>query len=142
MTDQMQQAIDQIKVDLKVDFVALALSTVNEITKIRVIRWNYVAGNTNQNYKKIRLQVGKGIGGIVWRTGRPYQATDLQKQPEKLVELPITRMEKLETIAAFPVLKSGEVKGVLLVGYREKTNVTEGLLGAAKDKTNELAVYL
>lgn len=61
--------------------------------------------NTNQNYQKIRLQVGKGIGGIFWRTGRPYQATDLQRQSEKLRGLPIPQMEKLETVAAFPVLK-------------------------------------
>ncbi|WP_207695727.1 hypothetical protein DOK67_0001570 [Enterococcus sp. DIV0212c] len=142
MTDQVQQRIDQMKEELQVDFVALALSTVDEVTKVRVIRWNYVAGNTNQNYQRIRLQVGKGIGGIVWRTGRSYQATDLQKQPEKLVELPITRMEKLETIVAFPVLKTGEVKGVLLVGYRKKTEVTENFLTVAKDKANELVVYL
>lgn len=142
MTDHIQQKIDQIKEKLSVDFVALALSEVNEMTKIRVISWKYVAGNTNQNYRRIRLQVGKGIGGIVWRTGRAYQATDLQKQPEKLVELPITRMEKLETIAAFPVLKIGEVKGVLLVGYRDKTDVSNDFLTVAKDKTNELVVYL
>lgn len=108
MTDQIQQRIDQIKEELQVDFVALALSTVNEMTKVRVIRWKYVAGNTNHYYQRIRLQVGKGIGGIVWRTGRAYQATDLQKQPEKLVELPITRMEKLESIAAFPALEQGK----------------------------------
>ncbi|EOH93357.1 hypothetical protein UAW_02605 [Enterococcus haemoperoxidus ATCC BAA-382] len=142
MTDQIQQRIDQIKEELQVDFVALALSTVNEMTKVRVIRWKYVAGNTNHYYQRIRLQVGKGIGGIVWRTGRAYQATDLQKQPEKLVELPITRMEKLESIAAFPALEQGEVKGVLLVGYREKTIITEDFLTVAKDKTDELVVYL
>ncbi|WP_086315557.1 hypothetical protein A5821_003045 [Enterococcus sp. 7F3_DIV0205] len=142
MTDQVQQKIAQIKEELQVDFVALALSSVNAVTKVRVIRWSYVAGNTNQNYKRIRLQVGKGIGGIVWRTGRAYQATDLQKQPEKLVELPITRTEKLETIAAFPVLKVGEVKGVLLVGYREKITVTKDFLTTAQDKANELMVYL
>lgn len=142
MTDQVQQKIAQIKEELQVDFVALALSSVNAVTKVRVIRWSYVAGNTNQNYKRIRLQVGKGIGGIVWRTGRAYQATDLQKQPEKLVELPITRTEKLEMIAAFPVLKVGEVKGVLLVGYREKITVTKDFLTVAQDKANELMVYL
>ncbi|MEI5989727.1 GAF domain-containing protein [Enterococcus crotali] len=142
MMEDIQQRINQLKEELQVDFVALALSTINEKTKVRVIRWEYVAGNTNQNYKKIRLQVGKGIGGIVWRTGRCYQANDLQEQPEKLVELPITRMEKLETIAAFPVMKAGEVKGVLLLGYRKKTKVTEEFLIAAKDKTNELVVYL
>ncbi|MGX7151146.1 GAF domain-containing protein [Enterococcus ureasiticus] len=142
MTDQIQQRIDQIKEDLQVDFVALALSTVNEVTKVRVIRWNYVAGNTNQHYQRIKLQVGKGIGGIVWRTGRAYQATELQKQPEKLVELPITRMEKLATIVAFPALEDGEVKGVLLVGYREETLITEDFLAVAKEKTDELLVYL
>jgi len=142
MTDQVQQKIAQIKEELQVDFVALALSSVNVVTKVRVIRWSYVAGNTNQSYKRIRLQVGKGIGGIVWRTGRAYQATDLQKQPEKLVELPITRTEKLETIAAFPILNVGEVKGVLLVGYREKIIVTKDFLTVAQDKANELMVYL
>ncbi|MGX7244496.1 GAF domain-containing protein [Enterococcus quebecensis] len=142
MTDQLQQKIDQIKEELQVDFIALALSTVDERTKVRVIRWQYVAGNTNQNYKRIRLQVGKGIGGIVWRTGRAFQATKLQKQPEKLVELPITRMEKLETIVAFPVVETGEVKGVFLLGYRSETDVTEAFLAVAKDKANELVVYL
>lgn len=142
MTDQIQQRMDQLKEELEVDFVALALSTVNEATKVRVIRWNYVVGNTNQQYQRILLQVGKGIGGIVWRTGRAYQATDLQKHPEKLVELPITRMEKLDSIAALPVAERGEVKGVLLVGYREKTIITENFLAVAKDKTDELIGYL
>ncbi|MEI5993447.1 GAF domain-containing protein [Candidatus Enterococcus mansonii] len=142
MTDQVQQQIDQIKSELTVDFVALALSTINNVTKVREIRWKYVAGNTNQNYQRIRLQVGKGIGGIVWRTGRAYQATNLQNQSEKLVELPITRMEKLETIAAVPVVKKGEVKGVLLVGYRQNVTISEGFMIVTKDKADELLAYL
>lgn len=142
MTDQIQQRIDQLKEELQVDFIALALSTLNEMTKVRMIRWKYVSGNTNQQYQRIRLQVGKGIGGIVWRTGRAYPATNLQKQPGKLVELPITRMEKLETIAAFPALKRGEVKGVLLIGYRKTTIINDDFLAVAQGKTDEIAVYL
>ncbi|MHC5227810.1 GAF domain-containing protein [Enterococcus sp. LJL99] len=142
MNDPLQQKIEQLKQELEVDFVSLALSSVNEVTKIREIRWNYVAGNTNQNYERIRLQVGKGIGGIVWRTGRGYQATNLQDMPEKLVELPITRMEKLETVVAYPVLKSGQVYGVLLAGYRTVRNVPDTLLQTIKIKANELNAYL
>ncbi|MFD1902009.1 hypothetical protein [Enterococcus termitis] len=142
MVDQIQLKIDQIKEALQVDFVALALSTIDEKSTARVIRWNYVAGNTNQHYQRIRLQVGKGIGGIVWRTGRGYQATQLQQQPEQLLELPITRMEKLETVVAYPVLNAGEVKGVLLVGYRNVKEVSNEFLAAVKDKANELKVYL
>lgn len=142
MNDPLQQKIDQLKQELDVDLVSLALSSVNEVTKIRIISWNYVAGNTNQNYERIRLQVGKGIGGIVWRTGRGYQATNLQDRPELLVELPITRMEKLETVVAYPVLKSGQVKGVLLIGYRTVKNVSDALLQTIKIKANELNTYL
>ncbi|GGC88809.1 GAF domain-containing protein [Enterococcus wangshanyuanii] len=142
MIEPIQQKIDQIKEELHVDFAALALSTISDRTSIRVIRWKYVSGNMNQHYERIRLQVGKGIGGIVWRTGRSYQATNLQKKPEQLVELPITRMEKLETVLAYPVLNTGEVKGVLLVGYREVRDVSSELMTAAQDKANELEAYL
>jgi nitrogen regulatory protein A len=139
---KIQQKINQIKKELEVDFTALALSEINPTTHVRDIRWQYVAGNTNQHYTRIRLQVGKGIGGIVWRTGRGYQATNLQKQPEKLVELPITRMEKLETVIAYPVWQAEEVKGVLLLGYRSITEVPESFFTAAKEKAEELAEYL
>ncbi|MCA5013985.1 MULTISPECIES: GAF domain-containing protein [unclassified Enterococcus] len=142
MGDQIQRKIDQIKAELHVDFTALALSTISDQTNIRVIRWQYVSGNINQHYRRIRLQVGKGIGGIVWRTGRSYQATHLQSQPEQLIELPITRMEKLETVVAYPVMDIGEVKGVLLVGYREVKEVSNEFITAAQDKANELKVYL
>lgn len=142
MQNQLQQRINQIKKELQVDFVALALSTVNEQTKIREIRWQYVCGHTNQNYKRIRLQVGKGVGGIVWRTGRGFGATNLQKQPERLVELPITRMEHLETVRAHPVLEEGEVKGVLLIGFRTVTEISEIFLTELEKKASELVGYL
>ncbi|MTD42144.1 GAF domain-containing protein [Erwinia sp. CPCC 100877] len=139
---RIQHKMNQIKEELQVDFTALALSEINANTHIRDIRWQYVAGNTNQHYTRIRLQVGKGIGGIVWRTGRGYQATELQKQPEKLVELPITRMEKLETVVAYPVWQTEEVKGVLLLGFRSVTEVSASFLTVAKEKAEELAEYL
>ena len=142
MMDRIQGELDRMRGTLKVDFLGIALSNHNHDTNSRVIRWRYVSGNINENYRRIRLQVGRGIAGIVWRTGRSYQATELQKDPKQLIELPITRMEKLETTIAVPMLKDGRVQGVLLCGYRQVTAFDEDLLRKLEAAAEQLRPLL
>ncbi|WP_086349734.1 GAF domain-containing protein [Candidatus Enterococcus clewellii] len=142
MSIQIQQAIDSMREELQVDFIGIALSKVNTGTNLRTIHWQYVAGNTNQNYKRIRLQVGKGIAGIVWRTGRSYCETNLQVDPTELVELPIARMEKIETAVAAPILKKGRVQGVLLFGYRKPLEISDDFLRVVESRAEQLLALL
>ncbi|MBL1228846.1 GAF domain-containing protein [Enterococcus sp. BWB1-3] len=142
MSVQIQAEIDNMRKQLHVDFIGIALSKVNEGTNSRTIHWAYVSGNTNENYRRIHLQVGKGIAGIVWRTGRSYQASELQRNPKNLLELPIARMEKLETAVAAPILKNGRVQGVLLFGSRTPNVMEMDQLKSVEDKAEELIPLL
>lgn len=142
MSIQVQQVIDTMREELQVDFIGIALSKVNTGTNLRTIHWQYVSGNTNHNYKRIRLQVGRGIAGIVWRTGRSYCETNLQADPKELIELPIARMEKLETAVAAPILEKGRVQGVLLFGYRAPMEISADFLVEVEERAEELLVLL
>lgn len=142
MSIQIQQAIDGMRKELQVDFIGIALSRVSIGTNLRTIHWQYVSGNTNQNYKRIRLQVGRGIAGIVWRTGRSYCESELQDDPKELVELPIARMEKIETAVAAPILSNGRVQGVLLFGYRRPLEIKDDFLKEVEARAEKLLVLL
>ncbi|MBL1224870.1 GAF domain-containing protein [Enterococcus sp. BWR-S5] len=142
MSIQIQQVIDNIRQELQVDFIGIALSRVSAGTNLRTIHWKYVSGNTNENYKRIRLQVGRGIAGIVWRTGRSYCEMNLQDDPKELVELPIARMEKIETAVAAPILKNGRVQGVLLFGYRRPLKIENDFLKEVEARAEQLLVLL
>ncbi|PAE14536.1 GAF domain-containing protein, partial [Virgibacillus sp. 7505] len=52
----------------KFDFVSLAL--VQPAEDRFVLTWQYVSGNMNDRYKRIVLHSGKGVAGIVFKTGK------------------------------------------------------------------------
>lgn len=116
------------------DFIGIAVNTAPP-QEAKEIRWLYTEGPKNNAHQKIRLRIGRGIAGIVWKTARPQSEDHLQSQPEKLMEYPISRTEKLESALAVPVFApvvetpllrqnqtfigtQTEVIGVLMVGFR------------------------
>lgn len=103
----------------KFDFVGIACNVARK-NEPKEIRWLYVVGNQSEAYKRIRLQVGRGIAGNVWKTARAQLDEDILQQPEKLIEYPIARIEKLQTALAIPIMDAGEVSAVLMGGYRDK----------------------
>ena len=108
------------------DFIGVAVN-VAEPLAAKEIRWRYTAGPEDLAHQKIRLRIGRGIAGLVWKTARPQSEQHLQEQPEKLMAYPISRTEKLDAALAVPVLRPSasregqpqEVIGVLMVGYRQ-----------------------
>ena len=83
------------------------------------LRWTHVAGNTSDHYKTIRLRIGKGIAGEVWRTGREQRATEIQSDSQNLLKYPIARLEQLDMTIGIPLMKNGIIRAVLLLGYRK-----------------------
>ncbi|KAF1299257.1 hypothetical protein BAU15_01015 [Enterococcus sp. JM4C] len=112
-----QALIEEKLKDWQVDFVGLA-ENVAPPEAPKEIHWLYVAGNQSQAYKNIRLQVGRGIAGLVWKTARPQMDRDIMNDVAKRLEYPIARTEKLANVYAVPVMSKHDVIGVLLTGYR------------------------
>lgn len=123
-----QAELDQIRQALGYDFMSLALAEPAEYDY--VIRWKYASGNTNDRYKRIVLQSGRGIAGIVFKTGKPFLLSSVQKhvKPDTLFNYPITKMENLNSIGAVPMWSDGRVAGVLLGGFRGEGQVTRDML--------------
>ena len=61
---------------------------------------------------------------MVWKTARTQLDENILEQPEKLIDYPIARLEKLQVALATPVIKRKEVVAVLLLGYRQNHQFT------------------
>lgn len=105
------------------DFLGIAMNAATEDAP-KEIRWLHVVGNRSEAYQNIRLQVGRGIAGMVWKTARMQLDEHIFQQPDKLLEYPIARTEKLETALAAPVMAESEVLAVLMSGYRRNHSFT------------------
>lgn len=105
------------------DFLGIAMNAAAEDAP-KEIRWLHVAGNRSEAYQNIRLQVGRGIAGMVWKTARLQLDEHIFEQPDKLLEYPIARTEKLQTALAVPVMQDSEVQAVLMSGYRRDHSFT------------------
>lgn len=114
-----QEWLRELKKQGTFDFVGIASNVAKE-NEPKEIRWLYVVGNQSEAYKKIRLQVGRGIAGTVWKTARTQLDENIFEHPEKLIEYPIARLEKLQVALATPVMEQGEVIAVLMIGCREE----------------------
>ena len=99
------------------DFLGLA-QDVAMVCQQTELRWTHVAGNTSDHYKTIRLRIGKGIAGEVWRTGREQRATEIQSDSQNLLKYPIARLEQLDMTIGIPIVQDGITRAVLLLGYR------------------------
>ena len=117
-----QKIIDlliEIRLQLEVDFVGLAMAAENEDGDV-VIKWKYVSNNRNNRY-----QVGKGIACIVWKTARPYVIEDAKKDIQETKDFPLTITEQLVSMAAIPLLHGHEVQAVLLGGFRKRKTINQ-----------------
>jgi nitrogen regulatory protein A len=104
------------------DFVGLAFQN----SEGPDVRWHYAAGNSNEKYKKITVRYGKGIAGKVISTGSSITINNFPENIHgKALEYPIMLAEKLIYAFAVPIFYKGAPKGVLLVGRRTNTPITE-----------------
>ncbi len=112
-----QGAIESIREQHKFDFVGIAMTQSREHHELR---WTFVTGNQSERYRRIVLHSGRGIAGIVFKTGKPMLVENVEHTipKEELFGYPIIVTEELKSFGAVPLLLDGRVKGVLLVGFR------------------------
>lgn len=123
-----EEAVKQVKDRFEFDLVALAL--VQSAQYRFVLKWEYIAGNQSERYRRIVLQTGKGVAGNVFKTGKPMLMSSVESELSKseLYNYPIIVSESLKSFGAIPLFKEGRVKGVLLAGYRDERVMTPALL--------------
>lgn len=123
-TKDHQRELETIRARCGYDFMALALAETAE--HHYVIRWKHASGNLNDRFKRIVLQSGKGIAGIVFKTGKPVYIPSITQYvgSGNLFNYPIVQSERLESLAAVPLWNDGRVAGVLLGGFRSENQVT------------------
>lgn len=123
-----QTEIERIRLATGCDIIALAL--VETAENQYELRWKYASGNLNNRFKQIVLQSGRGVAGLVFKTGKPLLMSSISDFVEKdnLFNYPILTLEKLKSIGALPLWHDGRVAGVLLGGFREDLRMTEDLL--------------
>ena len=110
--------LEEKRKEWQADFLGLAQDVAPTFQQTE-LRWTNVAGNTSDHYRSIRLRVGKGIAGEVWRTGREQRATKIQSDSQNLLKYPIARLEQLDMTIGIPLMKNGIIRAVLLLGYRK-----------------------
>ena len=105
------------------DFAGLACAIRGRRT---LLTWREASGNRNRNYLKIVLEPGKGIAGGVFqrRKAMVVQNALLQYSESERVHTPILLAEDIQSFAAFPLWKDGEVDAVLMLGMRVNDSVT------------------
>lgn len=138
----LQGELDQIRTKFQYEFMAIALVEPAELDYL--IKWKYVSGNLNDRFKQVVLRSGKGVPGIVFKTGKPMFIPSVAEwiEADSLFNYPIINLEKLTSLVAVPLWNDQRVAGVLLGGYREKKQVTkqhlQDLLELARNGIGEL----
>ena len=119
-----QHKLDQLKEHFGFDFVGLAL--VQPAESHYSLNWEYSIGNIRNRYNKITLQSGKGVAGIVFKTGKPMLVEEVEELygESNLFSYPIVVAENIKSFGAIPLYKYNRVKGVLLAGYRGEKRMT------------------
>lgn len=120
-----QQEIERLKELFRFDYIGIAL--VQSPERRFELRWVYVTGNRSERYRRIKLQSGKGIAGLVFKTGKPIFVEDADEKwsASDLFNYPIVQVEGLKSLGAIPLYQDNRVKGVMLVGYRSGRQLTE-----------------
>ena len=131
--------LNRTRSELACDLCALALTSDDG----RTLRWKLAAGNLNDRCFKMVDPPGRGLTGTVLKIGRPMtlQAADLLRA-RQLQEFPIFISEMLLSAHAVPLLHSGRVGGVLLIGDRTKRSYSQEEQRAASECGERMAKLL
>ena len=110
------QAVEYLREEYTFDFAAIGIAP--EFGE--ALQWKYASGNTGERFRRIALTPGRGIGGIVLKTGRPMLLTDIDNQldPRDFSSYPIVFAEDLRSFCALPLSDGIHVVGALLCGFR------------------------
>ena len=116
-----QSEMDKLRARFQFDFVSMAL--VRPAEDRFVLTWQYASGNINERYKRIVLHSGKGIAGMVFKTGKPMliQNVNADIESRDLYNYPIIVAEQLKSLGAVPLWEGSRVKGFCLWDIARKT---------------------
>ncbi len=139
---QIQLELQQLKSDMALDFVALALADAN----YRDIHWKIALGAQSERYKKITVRMGNGMAGKVLQTRRPHVVTYFPEEvQDEVLGYPIFLVESLRSGVGVSVdsvrPEQKKAYGVLLVGQREERIFSESDIEAVKRSAARLAVW-
>lgn len=96
----LQMNLDKLRAQEGYDFGGIALYDYHHTSS--PIKWQYVSGNTNDRYKLIILRKGRGLAGMVMKTGKRMVIADVDTalSPEEKVKFPIILSESLTAVVA------------------------------------------
>ncbi|MDN4606131.1 GAF domain-containing protein [Sporosarcina highlanderae] len=119
-----QREIERVREAFGFDYVGIAL--VQSPERGFELKWAHVTGNKSERHRRIKLQSGKGVAGLVFKTGKPIYVGDALQEvgTDSLFNYPIIVAEGLKSFGAIPLYKSYRVNGVILVGYRKNQGLT------------------
>lgn len=128
-----QKEIDTLRSRFGLDFVSVAL--VQPAEDRFVLTWQFVSGNINNRYKRIVLHSGKGVAGVVFKTGKPLLMKNVKMNvgSKDLFNYPIIMAERLQSLGALPLWSYNRVMGVLLIGFRQENALTEALFHSIQE---------
>ncbi len=138
---QIQLELQQLKSEMALDFVALALADDN----YRDIHWKIALGAQSERYKKITVRMGNGMAGKVLQTRRPHVVTYFPEEvQDEVLGYPIFLVESLRSGVGVSVdsirPERKKAYGVLLIGQREERIFGEPDVEEVKRSAARLAV--
>ncbi|HXH09739.1 MAG TPA: GAF domain-containing protein [Alphaproteobacteria bacterium] len=121
VTIVLQQVTDRAKELCNSDGAALALC--EPATEVAVIR--YWAGTPYRGYHGVRIEPGRGIGGLVLATGCPFRTVHSTRDPRLSQEyLPIIQAGHAVGVLVVPIRIADRVSGLLYVGTKQPRRFT------------------
>lgn len=127
------QAVEFLRDDYGFDFAAIGIAP--EFGE--ALQWKYASGNTGERFRRIALTPGRGIGGIVLKTGRSMILTDIDNQldPRDFSSYPIVFAEDLRSFVALPLSDGIHVIGAILCGFRSVNESHAGIFNRLVEET-------
>ncbi|MHC0553159.1 GAF domain-containing protein [Salinicoccus sp. CNSTN-B1] len=117
--DKMEKILSDVREKFNFDTVAL---TDVECSRCHSIKWKYNIGSTNDRWRKIELRSGKGLPGIVMKTGKSLVVDAIERieMDGGVFQYPMIKIERLESFIAMPLWNdTEEVIGIVLLGNRQ-----------------------
>jgi nitrogen regulatory protein A len=134
--EQTESALDRLRMETTSDFAGVAWRGLRE----NRVRWLYGSGSLNDRYKKLALLPGRCLAGQVAKLGRTVvmdaSVANVERQRN---EYPIMLLERLYAAVASPIMISGEVHGILLIGDRSSKRYKQDDLAAVSRCAEALA---
>ncbi|MDQ0091446.1 hypothetical protein J2T12_004883 [Paenibacillus anaericanus] len=123
---KIQWELEQLKNEMGLDFVAIALSD----GQYRDIYWRFALGAQSDRYKKIAVRMGRGMAGKVLQGMSPHVVLAFPEEvQEEVLEYPIFLVESLYSGVGVSINSTIHVQnqayGVLLVGQRSRREFPE-----------------